>query len=62
MAVRIRKDGVIVCAAMHPEMEGDTYIDDQQHYDLAVIKEILITDKNHLKHGYWWWKDNTASR
>ena len=58
MAVRVRKDGTIVCAALHPEQEGDEYIDDQKHYNLAVLEKILVTDENHLKHGKWWWKTN----
>lgn len=45
---------------MHPEMEGDTYLNDQVHYEIAVVKEILVTDEDHLKHGYWWWKDYTT--
>lgn len=27
MAVRVRKDGRILCAAMHPAEEGDCYVD-----------------------------------
>ena len=35
MALRIRKDGAVVCAAMTFEKEGDTYLDDGIHYALA---------------------------
>jgi hypothetical protein len=55
MAVRIRKSGEIVCAAMFPKEDGDTYIDDGLHYELAVIRQLLITDEDHFQHGLWWW-------
>lgn len=35
MAARVRKDGTIVCAAKHPAMEGDLYLDD-------LIQSLLI--------------------
>ena len=66
MAVRIRRSGVIVCAAMHPEREGDTYIDDGLHYELAVERRLLVTEPmtlpedvglgGHARHGEWWWR------
>jgi hypothetical protein len=31
MALRIRKDGRIFCAALRQEEDGDTYIDDELH-------------------------------
>lgn len=31
MALRIRKDGRILCAAYHPAEEGDLYLDDHIH-------------------------------
>jgi len=61
MALRIRKDGRILCAAMHPSEEGDIYIDDGQHYQMSVIDEVIWTDEKHLDkegikgHGEWWW-------
>jgi hypothetical protein len=54
MAVRIRLDGSIVCAAASKPELGDFYIDDNWHYKLSVEKNILIT-KNHFKHNLWWW-------
>ena len=36
MALRIRRDGSVVCAAENPPMEGDTYIDDGQQYALML--------------------------
>lgn len=59
MAVRIRKDGIIVCAALNPPLDGDCYIDDDLHYELSVIRRILVTTENdhHMKNGgQWWWK------
>jgi hypothetical protein len=60
MAVRIRKDGRILCAAMHPEEDGDTYLDDGIHYYLSVEKKILVTEPwdKHKNSGQWWWKGN----
>lgn len=59
MAVRIRKNGSIVCAAMHPVEPGDVYIDDPVHYQLSVIAHVLVTDKDHIGgHGLWWWCNN----
>lgn len=58
MAVRIRKDGRIFCAAMHPKEEGDIYLDDGIHYILSVEKKILVTESHdlHKVDGEWWWK------
>lgn len=59
MAVRIRKNGRIFCAALNEALEGDCYIDDGLHYELSVERKILITTENdyHMKHGgEWWWK------
>jgi hypothetical protein len=60
MALRIRKDGRILCAAMHPEEPGDTYLDDGVHYTLSRIG-VLVTEKTeeggrggHACHGEWW--------
>lgn len=59
MAVRIRKNGNIVCAALNKKECGDIYIDDGLHYHLSVIEKILVTTENehHMKNGgQWWWK------
>jgi len=60
MAVRIRKNGRIFCAATHPEMEGDTYLDDEAAYYLSAIKKVLVTEpmERHQRVGEWWWKGN----
>ncbi len=58
MAVRIRKDGKIVCAAINDELEGDCYIDDGLHYYLSTERKILITTENdhHIINGGEWWR------
>lgn len=58
MAVRIRKNGQIFCAAMTESKVDDIYLDDNIHYILSVENKVLVTDNNHLKHGEWWWKHN----
>lgn len=55
MAVRIREDGTIWCAAMHSAMPGDTYLNDGLHYRLSVELQVLVTDFSHNSHGQWWW-------
>jgi hypothetical protein len=59
MAVRIRADGTILCAAMHPAEAGDTYIDDGLHYRLSAEYGVLVSEPMELhKHdGLWWWHD-----
>lgn len=63
MALRVRRDGRILCAAMHPEEPGDTYLHDGIHYTLSVELDALVTEKmeqaegrgGHAHHGEWWW-------
>lgn len=58
MAIRIRKNGKILCAAMNPERKGDIYINDGLHYYLSQEVKVLVTEswKQHKKHkGEWWW-------
>lgn len=60
MALRIRKDGRILCAAIHSEESGDTYIGDGLHYQMSVVNKIIGCE-NHQKHqksGEWWWMGN----
>ena len=59
MAVRIRLDGRILCAAINAAEDGDVYINDDIHYKLSVEEKILITTENEhhkLNDGEWWWK------
>lgn len=59
MALRIRQDGTILCAAMHPEMPNDTYIPDHVHYQMSVIEKCIVTEphEQHSIHGQWWWRN-----
>jgi hypothetical protein len=59
VAVRVRSDGRILCAAMHPAAEGDTYLDDGLHYKLSVELKALVTEpfERHAERGEWWWRD-----
>jgi len=64
MALRIRKNGKIVCAAINKARLGDCYIDNRLHYYLSVEKKILVTTENehHMKNGgEWWWKGQEPS-
>lgn len=56
MAVRVRKNGKIVCAKMFQKRSGDLYIDDNLHYFLSVEKKVLIAEpyKKHKKTGRWY--------
>lgn len=66
MALRIRQDGRILCAAMHVPETGDIYLNDKISYLLTVEHRILVTEPmetengfgGHLKHGQWWWFNN----
>ena len=63
MALRIREDGRILCAAMHPEEPGDTYLDDVITYKLVAEFGVFVTEPmlskkgrgGHKQHGEWWW-------
>ena len=62
MALRIRKDGRILCAVHHPEEKGDTYINDELSYEMTVEHKVLVTDKYHISiHGKWWWAGNVPA-
>ena len=71
MAKRIRADGRILCAAMHPAEDGDTYIDDGLSYRLSVDLRVLVTEPMHLPdgvvrgghatHGEWWWRNEVPA-
>lgn len=36
MALRVRNNDIVVCAAEEPPMLGDVYIDDRLHYLLSI--------------------------
>lgn len=58
MALRIRKNGDIVCAAMTEPNEGDTYINDSLHYEMSVINKVIVAPIDHNKTALWFWKGN----
>ena len=74
MSLRIRLDGTVLCAAMHPALPGDVYVHDDVSYELTVNHGLLITDYRHLRkagndtegpldgHGQWWWRDDPYGR
>ena len=70
MAVRVREDGRVLCAARHPERPGDIYIDDGVHYLLSAKLRLLVTEEmdqegglgGHRQHGEWWWWGNVPER
>lgn len=53
MAVRIRKNGKIICAAASKPMKGDIYLDDGVHYLLSVEMGVLqeIEGTNYWEFG-----------
>ena len=63
MALRIRNDGRILCAAQHPAEPGDLYLCDDLSYKLTVESGAIVTEpmfssegrRGHAKHGEWWW-------
>lgn len=57
MAIRVRKDGTMLCAAHTSEQEGDTYIDDNLHYEMSVIHGVItsLPMPEHEKDPRWWW-------
>ena len=69
MALRIRQDGRILCAAMHLEEPGDTYLHDGISYRLTVETRAIVTEPwetalgrgGHSEHGEWWWCNEVPS-
>lgn len=69
MALRIRQDGRILCAAMHPEEPGDTYLHDGISYRLTVELRAVVTEPmtndlgrgGHAAHGQWWWANDVPA-
>lgn len=65
MALRIRKDGRILCAAIHRPEDGDTYIPDNISEILSGCTgeiPLIVTDPEpkHSTHGEWWWVGSYA--
>jgi hypothetical protein len=67
VSLRLRDDGRVLCAAMHPAEIDDRYVDDGGHYLLSVELGVLVTEPmlpnpedpglgGHGAHGEWWWR------
>lgn len=57
MAIRVRKDGRMFCAAHTAPVDGDTYIDDNLHYLMSVEYGVIVAlpMPEHIKNPEWWW-------
>ncbi len=55
MALRWRKNGDLLCAAKHPGMPNDTYIDDKLHYRLSIEAHVIIAALDEEQSGRWYW-------
>lgn len=57
MAIRVRSDGTMWCAAHTKEEPGDTYIDDGLHYAMSVEYGVIVAlpMPQHATHPQWWW-------
>lgn len=55
MAIRMRANGELICAAVSTPEEGDSYIDDRLHYQLSVISRAILADADHKSNGLWHW-------
>lgn len=58
MAIRVRRDGRMLCAALSEPEAGDTYIDDTLHYQMSVKHRVLVSEpaEQHAVSGRWWWR------
>ena len=56
MSLRYRVTGELLCAAKHPPMPNDTYIDDGLHYMLSVIQRVVIPESDEDVTGRWHWR------
>ncbi len=57
MAIRVRKDGTMWCAAHTDAQPGDTYIPDGLHYEMSVENGVIVAlpMPEHVAHPQWWW-------
>lgn len=54
MSIRWRKDGQFICGAKSKPMVDDVYIDDNLHYELAVLDRILKPFPSEKTCGRWY--------
>lgn len=57
MSIRWRSTGELLCGAKSTAMQDDCYIDDRLHYELSVMREILVPDEDENKTGLWHWRN-----
>jgi len=55
MCLRWRKDGRLLCGAKTKAEEGDCFIGDRLHYQLAEECAAIVPDKDEHKNGLWHW-------
>lgn len=50
------------CAAHTDPEPGDTYIDDQLHYDMSVTHGVLVSlpMPEHEDNPQWWWAGGSS--
>lgn len=55
MALRWRDNGAgqLLCAAIHKKLDDDIYIDDEEHYILAVMAGVIHPDEHENVNGVW---------
>lgn len=63
MAIRVRKDGTMWCAALTEEHTGDTYIDDGLHYEMSIENGVIVAlpMPEHKENPQWWWTSSAPS-
>ena len=46
------------CAALTQPEDGDTYIDDALHYEMAVVHGVIVALPMplHTDNPQWWWR------
>lgn len=62
MAIRVRKDGSMICAAHSAPEPGDTYIDDGLHYEMSQVHGVITSHPmpEHEADPRWWWKGQSG--
>lgn len=61
VAIRVRKNGEMICASLSKPKTGDTYIDDTLHYQMSVEYGVIcaLPMPEHEKNPKWWWSNNS---
>lgn len=63
MAIRVREDGTMWCAALTEPEPGDTYIDDTLHHLLHTVHRVIVAwpEPRHSREPQWWWIGSAPS-